>query len=165
MYANMFITYSFGDNTISKQFYANEREYEFSLGYIYRTSVPNFIKDENGTRHPIEKVSEYLKPYNFELDEDAIRLIKNKKAKGDKVILSPLKLHEDGRITYECECSTTDKKGILCKNFVVLTMSQAEVITECYRILRKRDKRTSFWREFFTREIREYNRKKKMGLI
>lgn len=79
-YANMFITYSFG-NTVANQ-YLSGREFEFSLGYIYRTSQKNIIKDSNGRPHSIEKVSEYLVPYEFKLDEDAIRLITLKTKKG-----------------------------------------------------------------------------------
>ena len=161
--ANMFITYTFG-NTVTNQ-YVSERQYEFSLGYIYRTSVKNIIKDSNGRPHSIEKVSEYLRPYEFKLDEDAERLIKLKKEKGDYIDIHPIKVNENGLVTYECECRTTDKKNILRSYVVILTMPQADVIRECYRIVRKRDNNTMFWRNFFNKEIRDYNMAKRMGMI
>ena len=161
--ANMFITYSFG-NTVTNQ-YVNGRKYAFTLGYIYRTQVKKFIMDENGKRHRIQDVSEYLKPYDFKIDEDAERLIRMKEEKGDTINIYPIKLNTNGRISYECECKTVDKKGILHHNFVVLTFSQADVIRECYRIMRKQDKSTIFWRDFFYDEIRDYNIKHRLGLL
>lgn len=163
IYVNMFITYSFG-NTVTSQ-YSNGNEFSFSLGYIYRTSVKNIIKDSNGRPHSIEKVSEYLVPYEFKLDEDAIRLITLKSKKGDTIDIHPIKINDNGMVTYECECRTTDKKNILRSYFVILTMSQADVIRECYRIVRKRDNSTMFWRDFFNKEIRDYNMAKRMKMM
>ena len=163
-YVNMFITYSFGNSTLSQKSY-NGNELSFSLGYIYRTSVKNIIKDSNGRPHSIEKVSEYLVPYEFKLDDDAMRLILLKSKKGDTIDIHPIKVNDNGMVTYECECRTTDKKNILRSYFVILTMSQADVIRECYRIVRKRDKNTEFWRDFFKKEIRDYNMAKRMKMM
>ena len=44
-------------------------------------------------------------------------------------------------------------------------MPQADVIRECYRIVRKRDNNTQFWRNFFNKEIRDYNMAKRMKMI
>ena len=162
-HANMFITYSFG-NTVTNQ-YSTGREFEFSLGYIYRTSLKNIIKDSNGVFHSIETVSEYLVQYEFKLDDDAMRLILLKSKKGDTIDIHPRKVNDNGMVTYECECRTTDKKNILRNYFVILTMSQADVIRECYRIVRKRGNNTLFWRNFFKKEIRDYNMTKKMEMI
>jgi hypothetical protein len=164
IYVNMFITYSFGNSTLSQQSY-NGNEFSFSLGYIYRTSVKNIIKDSNGRPYSIEKVSEYLRPYEFKLDEDAVRLITLKSKKGDTIKIHPIKVNDNGMVTYECECRTTDKKNILRSYFVMLTMPQADVIRECYRIVRKLDNNTMFWRNFFNKEIRDYNMAKRMGMI
>ena len=132
---------------------------------ILKYSQKNIIKDSNGRPHSIEKVSEYLVPYEFKLDEDAIRLITLKSKKGDTIDIHPIKVNDNGMVTYECECRTTDKKHILRSYFVILTMPQSDVIRECYRIVRKRDNNTQFWRNFFKNKIRDYNMAKKMEMI
>jgi hypothetical protein len=162
-YVNMFVAYSFG-NTVTSQ-YINGNEFSFSLGYIYRTSQKYIIRDSNGRPHSIEKVSEYLVPYEFKLDDDAMRLILLKSKKGDTIDIHPIKVNDNGMVTYECKCRTTDKKNILRSYFVALTMSQADVIRECYRIVRKRDNSTMFWRDFFNKEIRDYNMAKRMKMM
>lgn len=152
---NMFITYTFGDGRVQNLGGGHyDGTPQIYLGYIYHTTQgsDNYICDDNMTRHKLIALQQYLTPYEFKLDEDAERFIKNKKEKGDWVELRPLKLHEDGSVTYACDCTVTDEHGRY-SNSVVLTMSQADVIKECYRLLRKRDKFTNFWKDIIKKKV------------
>lgn len=157
--SNIFITYTFGSDQMYTSFYA------FSLGYIYKTASPTHIRDNNGTVYKIEDVKEYLHPYDFKLDEDAERLIETKKKKGDDIHIYPLHVHDNGSVTYECNCFTVDKSNRTHQRWTVLTQPQADVIRECYRLLRKEDGNTQFWRRFFKDEIRNSTLRKRLEFM
>jgi hypothetical protein len=87
------------------------------------------------------------------LDEDAMRLIELKTNKGDYIEIHPLKVNTNGSVTYQCECRAISKKHHLYQSFVVLTMNQKDVVRECYRLMRKRDKTTECWRHFIRKSL------------
>lgn len=142
---NMFLTYAFSYTltSIDGTYYKYKRPVtlrpKLTLDNIYYTIDGNneSIIDDHGHITELEKVMEFLEPYEMKIDEQAERIIEAKRKKGDEIIIRPTK--DNGNcVSYFITVTCHSKYG---KSISAQTYSPSiyEGLIYLYRNLRKRN--------------------------
>ena len=135
---NLFITYAFNGASNFKEL-ENDKFFikspSFSLGYIYHTTSfdKDYILDNNSNTYNLSDVIQYLKPFEFKIDESVQKVLKKKK--GDLIEIIPIKANNEN-VIYAITITTKTKQGTRVISQVIGT-NVYECLLNCYHKLRK----------------------------
>ena len=143
---NLFIKEVF--NSYKINYYGDDRFYSHSLfpknqnilafrkGQIYHTTSysDEYVIDDYGITHKLIGLRQYLKEYNFELDDETKKVIKTKEKRGDMIVIEPFSYSfklEKAIYTITVHLGSTNKSKM------TVDCSPFEGIIYCYKCLRE----------------------------
>jgi hypothetical protein len=151
-------TYTYWNNFVYEDFMGH-----FTKDRIYVSEFDNgIVIDDSMQSINIESLGHILIPYEFNLTEEAKKLIDLKEDKGDFVKLTPTRVLNDGRLEYLCRCRAISINGLSYMTSFYSDLPQYETIVECYRRLRTMGGLTEKLRRHFMNE--KYFRKMLKGV-
>lgn len=142
---NLFIQEVFNSYKINN-YYGDNRFYYFTpkkqnilelrKGQIYHTTSysDDYVIDDYGMTHKLIGLRQYLKEYNFELDDETKKLIKTKEKRGDTIVIEPFSYSfKLEKVIYNIAVHL----GSAYKSKMTMDYSPFEGIIYCYKCLRR----------------------------
>lgn len=125
---------SYRDNRLYYFIPKNQNILAFRKGQIYHTTYSDdYVIDDYGMTHKLIGIRQYLKEYNFELDDETKKLIKTKEKRGDMIVIEPFSY------SFKLEkaiYTITVHLGSTYKSKMTMDCSPFEGIIYCYKCLR-----------------------------